>query len=139
MSINKLKSILIVDDEDIACFTSTMIIQRMEFTGNIQSAYNGMEALEILKITRSLTNVQDPEPQLILLDINMPGMDGFDFLEALDKTNKLNLKNLYIAMLTSSTNRDDKMKALKFNVSGFLIKPLTAEKLDLLINSMKLS
>jgi CheY-like chemotaxis protein len=74
---------------------------------------------------------------VILLDINMPVMDGFDFLEEYIRSHKCQDKTI-IYMLTSSSQEVDKVKVKSFNiVKDYFEKPLTKENLDIIIADLK--
>jgi CheY-like chemotaxis protein len=82
---------------------------------------NGEVALEALKNTDFL-------PDLILLDINMPVMDGWEFLHHLNKDERF--LNIPIYILTSSIDPDDEIKAKQYpNIKGYVIKPLSQKRL----------
>ena len=124
----KLKSILLVDDDEAANFLHTMIIKQLDCTENIITKENGVEALEYL--TSTIDGIY-PQPDLILLDINMPIMDGWEFLEEYEKLKDDQLAKSVIVMLTTSLNPDDRKKAEVIpDISGFISKPLSRIKLE---------
>ncbi len=118
---DKINSVLLVDDDKINNYINEKLIKKIDFAKNIKVSTNGQEAVDYLK------NIQAEEsPQLILLDINMPVMDGFEFIEAYKKFKKT---NAIIIMLTTSTNSKDIDRVNNLNeVSGYLNKPLTEQK-----------
>lgn len=128
----KFKRILLVDDDDTSNLLTTMIINDMDITEEVDVALNGEEALKYIvnKCEQARDGDQANCPGLILLDINMPIMDGFEFLEAY--TNKFEgNSNIPIVMLSSSANRKDFDKAKAFNIAGYIVKPLNEEKLQM--------
>lgn len=119
---NRLNTILIVDDDNITNYVNTHIIKRLNCAEKILAFQKGKEALEYIK-----NHTQEIE--LIFLDINMPGMDGWEFLE---EYKNLNLeKSIIIFMLTSSMNPSDKEKASGIEiVKGYITKPLQIDNLQ---------
>ena len=78
-------------------------------------------------------------PDVILLDINMPVMDGFEFLEEFEKNTDCN-KHTKVFMLTSSTQDEDRINSLKYScVNGYFDKPLTIEHINEIISSFDVS
>lgn len=126
----KFKRILLVDDDDTSNMLNTMIISNMDITEDVDVASNGEEALSHLVKHCQQAVVSDKKcPELILLDINMPVMDGFEFLEAYKE--KLDIHNkVPVVMLSSSSNKKDFEKALSYNVKGYIVKPLSEDKLQ---------
>lgn len=133
MNSKNLKSILIVDDEEIEFFIAKRILESTKCFNSIYNAVNGKEAIQLF------TNFEDsckayPDqfpPSLILLDINMPAMNGFEFLEAYQKllTNEKFFPIPTIIMFTSSDEEKDKVEAMRFPfVKDYLVKPLNLEK-----------
>ncbi|GAB4412689.1 MAG: hypothetical protein OHK0039_18890 [Bacteroidia bacterium] len=91
---------------------------------------NGEDALQYLRAQLSQrTEPGAHKPNLILLDINMPVMDGFEFLEAWQKIDFSGKDQVRIVMLTSSSNPRDLEAARNYGVDGFINKPLTREKI----------
>ena len=119
--------VLIIDDNDASNFFTRMILEESGYIRNIQIAESGKEALEYLKATKKHNDVL---PDLILLDINMPGMDGWEFIEEYKKLDKELQSKIIVVMLATSDNPDHEMLAKTYDViSGFKTKPLTRDML----------
>jgi CheY-like chemotaxis protein len=119
----KLHSILLVEDDEATNFISQMVIKKMDCAEDVHVAWNGADALEYLKQCKHTGN---PRPELILLDINMPGLNGWDFLEEYHQLNEEEKGKVVVVMLTTSMNPDDHKRAREHpDVSGFRNKPLT--------------
>jgi CheY-like chemotaxis protein len=132
----KLNSILLIDDDNATNFISKMLIKKSGVADHVVTVQNGKQALEYLTNTGEYKNEGGvcPSPMLILLDINMPVMDGWEFVEAFQKLK--NDQKTEIVMLTSSVNLDDREKAKKFPaISGFQNKILKMEDLIFIMNS----
>lgn len=115
-------SILTVDDDENDLFICTYTIRRFDPQIKVLKAMNGLEALGVLKGTT---------PDAIILDINMPVMNGFEFLE--HYTKEFETHAPVVAMLTSSHHAADREKALKYNfVKSYFEKPLTPENLRMM-------
>ncbi|WPP50303.1 response regulator [Catalinimonas niigatensis] len=118
----KLSSILLVDDDETTNFVNQMLLEDMAVAQQVLVANNGKEALDLIRLQSDDVYL----PELILLDINMPVMDGFEFLEAYEA---LALKHsVAIFVLTTSTNPGDIARLKETSINGFLNKPLTEEK-----------
>lgn len=125
---SKFKDVFVVDDDKVYHF----IIKKLLTKNNIDitpSFYlNGLEAIEEIKgKIKSGTSL----PDLILLDINMPIMDGWQFLDELKKTNDIVDKNTTIYLVSSSDSSSDINKAKEYQdqIKDFFFKPMTAEDL----------
>lgn len=123
----KLQSVLLVDDDLASNYLTRAIIQDMDITEKIHTTSNGEEALLFMRQHCLDTNKYCPE--LILLDVNMPVMDGFEFLEEFQKLSDLNHNKTTIVMLTTSSNQRDTEKARKYKVACYLEKPLTEDSI----------
>ncbi|MDQ3395357.1 MAG: response regulator [Bacteroidota bacterium] len=127
----KLKKVFLVDDDETSNFLNSLLIRSMKITDKVEIAKNGKEALT--KFVAFKTHNGNEFPELVLLDINMPVMDGFEFLEEFEKLYSVNHEEIKIVMLTSSNSPKDIDKAKRFNIAGYINKPLTEEKLQKLI------
>lgn len=134
--IKGLKCILLIDDEEINNFLNISIIKRLGIDTHVEVAINGKLGLDYLTSSGDYANNEFyPQPGLILLDINMPLMNGWEFLEEYEKLNENQKGKHVIAMLSSSINPDDVNKAnSKDDLIGFINKPLTVEKLKDIIS-----
>lgn len=128
----KLSCVLLVDDDFATNFINKKIIQKANITEHIQVALNGKEALDYLcKQGKFESGANEfPQPQLILLDINMPLMDGWDFIKAYKSLNLENKEDIVVVMLSSSFNPADKSKAESIvEISAFRQKPMSKDAL----------
>lgn len=122
----QINAILVVDDDDNICFLTRVLLKDAGFNKRVITAPNGLEALRTLQ---AMASGSEKLPELILLDIKMPVMDGFEFLEQLAKAAELDLGQTRIFISTSSILTRDKQRAGLYPVAGFLTKPLTEETL----------
>lgn len=124
----KFKSILLVDDDDISNFINQRVISSANVTDHIHVTKNGLEALKYLR--EKCQSNEGLCPEVILLDVKMPVMDGFEFLEEFEMTEKNLIGKIKIVLLTSSNNPSDIEQAKKYTISGYINKPLTADKIN---------
>lgn len=118
-------NLLVIDDDDINIFIIKKIVEKTGYAVNMVSKNNGQVAIDYL---HSITNEQSIFPDLILIDINMPILNGWEFLEAYDKLAITNNPDMY--MLSSSVYENDIEKAKTFkSIKGFISKPLTIDRL----------
>ncbi len=127
--------VLLVDDNDVTQFISQKTMEFSEATLNVVCCKNGIEALEFIA-----ENISHKEklPDLILLDLTMPLMDGWDFLEQYALLKRKIKKHIAVCILTSSINLDD-MTRLKNDPSilDYIVKPMTIEKFTEIIAATK--
>lgn len=133
IDINVISNILLVDDDPTSLFLQQHLLTDVcNFKGQIHECHNGKMALDYLENKGEFASngTSFPKPELILLDINMPVMNGFEFLDAYKILPKELRGGIVISMLTSSLNKLDKDKAEKYHdVSDFITKPITKEHL----------
>jgi CheY-like chemotaxis protein len=127
----KYKIVMLVDDSEIDNFINQKMIEGCNFAEKIYVHTSGRSGLEFLRNIRSNLKVL-PEmlPDLILLDINMPIMDGFQFAAEFDKLGPEVTDHCKIMILTSSMNPEDMQNSKKSpSVIRFVSKPLSKETL----------
>lgn len=124
----KKPSILLVDDDEVYLFVTKKILNNLSDDLIINSFTDGEQAIEYIDLCIK-ENVDLPE--VILLDINMPFMDGWGFLAEFKKIKpKLTEKNVNIFMVTSSNDPNDMKKAQDFEeITGYIVKPVFENKL----------
>lgn len=131
----KLNSILLVEDDEAINFISQMVIKKLDCANHVQVAWNGADALDYIK--QCGEQACEP-PELILLDINMPGLNGWEFLEEYCKLKQK--EQVVVVMLTTSLNPDDKKRADSNPViAAFKNKPLTPAVMEEILSRYFLS
>ncbi len=128
---DQLDTLCIVDDDDIFQFLTQKVIRETNLVHHIKMFSNGLEAIDFLKSVRS---APEQLPEIILLDLNMPIMDGWGFLEEYILLKPHLPKQITIYIISSSISPVDIEKAKAMSeVSAFFIKPVTKDKfLDML-------
>lgn len=124
----KLNSILLIDDNTDDNFFHVREIRKFSSDITVISKNSGQSALEYLASTQA-TGVDFPD--LVFLDINMPGINGWEFLQEYNRLYSTASGAVIIIMLTTSSNPDDREKAKNWEiVSDYKTKPLTKELLQ---------
>lgn len=117
---NSKNIILLVDDDELDVISVERSLKKLDQDYELFTAYNGIEALEILK--SQLEKGKGDLPDVILLDLNMPKMNGIEFLKVLRGDDRL--KHLKVFVMTTSGEEADRKATEQLGVSGYLIKPL---------------
>ncbi len=120
-------NLLLIEDDAIETMKFQRALGKLDFKHTLTEATNGEEALEILNSAQEL-------PDIILLDLNMPRMNGIEFLGILKNHDKI--KYLPTIILTTSENRDDLLECYNIGVSGYVIKPLKYEDYEAKIKTV---
>lgn len=120
-------NILFIEDDAIEQMKFHRVLENLNVNHHIIEAQNGEEALSILTSQKEL-------PDIILLDINMPRMDGIEFLSLLKADEKL--KFLPTIILTTSNNRREVLKCYEIGIAGYIVKPLKYEDYVIKIRSL---
>jgi CheY-like chemotaxis protein len=114
----KAKNILLVEDDYLDIESVKRALKKLKIEHNLIIAHNGVDALGIL--TSEDTKVT---PDVILLDLNMPKMNGMEVLTIIK--NYYSLKNIKTFIITTSGEEYERMAAQNLGVTGYIIKPLS--------------
>ncbi|HLG34547.1 MAG TPA: response regulator [Bacteroidia bacterium] len=120
----KLVNILLVEDDDIDIMNVQRAFSKNNIANPLAVAHNGQEALDMLRGVNGKSKIV-PTPKIILLDINMPKMNGIEFLHELRADPEL--KTLSVFVMTTSNDEKDKIGAFNYYVAGYIIKPVNFE------------
>jgi len=121
-------NILVVEDDEIDVESLKRLFAKKEIKNPVYYAANGMEALAIMRGENDQAKV--PKPFIVLLDINMPKMNGIEMLRELRSDE--NLKDTVVFVLTTSPRDEDKTITYKLNVAGYFLKKDIKELVTLL-------
>jgi len=108
--------VLLVEDDDVDTMTVKRAFTELNITNPLICTVNGEEALEYLR------DPNNTRPCVILLDLNMPKMNGIEFMKIVKEDD--DLKSLTIVVLTTSQDEHDKIESFNFSVAGYMIKPV---------------
>jgi CheY-like chemotaxis protein len=117
----KLLHILLVDDDEVDVMNVQRSFKKNNISNPLYIAANGLEALDLLR-GQGVTAIPGPR-RLILLDLNMPKMNGLEFLRAIREDPAL--RSLTVVVLTTSDDERDRIEAYNLNVAGYILKPVT--------------
>lgn len=110
------RPILLVEDDRIDAMTVSRALKEIKVVNQLDIVGNGEEALEFLR------DEKNEKPCVILLDLNMPRMNGIEFLKVAKQDEKL--KMIPVVVLTTSREEQDKVESFKLSVAGYIIKPV---------------
>ena len=126
----KLKHLLLVDDDPTTNFFNQHLIGKMNLFNEIHVAENGQVALEKIEELQR----RGESPDMILLDINMPIMNGFEFLDHYQELSDQVKSSVVVCMITTSLAQEDLEKSKEYSVlSDYIDKPLYEAKMRELI------
>lgn len=111
-------NILLVEDDELDIMNVKRAFEKNHITSPLFVAGNGIEALQMLR-----SGSIPIERRLVLLDLNMPRMNGIEFLRAVRADPEL--RNLVVVVLTMSDSDRDRIDAYDLNIAGYLAKPVT--------------
>ncbi|MCR5862406.1 response regulator [Flavobacterium sp. J372] len=127
----QLNCIMLIDDNKIDNFFHERVIRKNNAAKEVIAMESGQAAIDHIKAGNKLL-----QPELIFLDINMPGMDGWEFIEHYKLLDNSLQNAMIVVMLTTSDNPDDIVRARTHGLlSDFKTKPLTKEMLEDVINT----
>lgn len=119
--------ILLVDDDQVDIMTVQRAFKRNNILDPLFVVGNGREALDFLKHQGPYSDPEKfPRPGIILLDLNMPVMNGIEFLKVIKLDESL--KKIPVIVLTTSKEENDRVESFNLSVAGYIIKPVEFEK-----------
>ncbi|MEL6322491.1 MAG: response regulator [Cyanobacteria bacterium J06626_14] len=116
-------NILLVEDDEVDVMTVQRAFKKSKISNPLDVAKDGLEALEMLRSSQGSTSVHR---RLILLDLNMPKMNGIEFLKELRQD--ASLRHTPVIVLTTSDQERDRVEAYNLHVAGYILKPVTFAK-----------
>lgn len=126
--------LLLVEDDEVDIQDIIRVFKQNKIINPLHVARNGVEALNMLRGTNGEAKLV-PTPKIILLDLNLPKMDGIEFLKAL-RADPI-LKSILVCVLTSSNEDRDKQDAYNLNVAGYILKPVQLSDFIEVISTLK--
>ncbi|MFT7101280.1 MAG: CheY-like chemotaxis protein [Bacteroidia bacterium] len=115
------KKVAIIDDDEIFQFTTKIKFEKLGLVEDVMIFNDGEEAMQFIQ-----SGNKEDMPEILLLDINMPIVDGWDFLELFEKVPKEKKQMMEILMLSSSINPDDVKRAeANAYVADYITKPIS--------------
>lgn len=128
-----LKKIMLVDDDEIFVFLISKTIEHLKLVEQIEVFENGLDALEYFEKHKFNNEIL---PEIVLLDLSMPIINGWQFLDQYSKISTHLTKKIDIYICSSSISPDDiaRAKTIK-EITDFIIKPISKEKLIDIVNN----
>lgn len=123
------RTILLVEDDKVDVMTVKRAVKKVGIHNPMAVAQNGEEAIRYLKDEANST------PGLILLDINMPRMNGIEFLREREKD--IEMKKIPVIMLTSSREDQDRLESFQHSIAGYMIKPVDFQQFVGMMETIK--
>ncbi len=123
--------VLLVEDDPIAVMLCTKVIEKSDFAAEVNTAYNGQKAIEYYQQLFQCRNHAVNYPGLILLDLNMPVLDGWEFLDEFMQKFYPSCPDTKVVILSSSIVPEDREKAASYSiVVDFLSKPISTHDIE---------
>jgi CheY-like chemotaxis protein len=120
---NTMLNILLVEDDEVDVMTVQRAFKKGNITNPLYIAGNGIEALAMLRGTGGQPSLIPSARRIILLDLNMPKMNGLEFLQELRADEAI--RQIPVVVLTTSNEEKDRIHAYDLNVAGYILKPVT--------------
>ena len=119
-------NILLVEDDEVDVMTVQRAFRTGQITNPLYIAGNGIEALAMLRGEPGQQPVIPTERRIILLDLNMPRMNGLEFLQEL--RSDATVKHIPVVVFTTSNEERDRIETYCLNIAGYILKPATFER-----------
>ncbi len=111
------RNILLVEDDELDVISVQRTLKKLDVDYTLHTAFNGKEALALLN-----DRMHPVIPDVILLDLNLPKMNGLEFLKALRSEERF--REVKVFVMTTSSETNDRNLAEQLHISGYIIKPL---------------
>jgi CheY-like chemotaxis protein len=128
-----MKNVLLVDDDKIFNYLNAKVIEQIGVAGEIHTALNGRDAITLIN---EYFQGSRATPDIILLDLNMPIMDGFGFIDAFRRLTIPGIENVKIIIVTSSDDPRDVAKAKALGIRNYLTKPVSEQDLRVALSNV---
>jgi CheY-like chemotaxis protein len=116
MSMRNKRPILLVEDDQVDAMTVKRALKEIKVTNPVKVTGNGEEALDFLK------DEENDQPNIILLDLNMPKMNGIEFLKVVKSDE--DMRKIPVVVLTTSREDQDRVESFSLSVAGYMVKPV---------------
>jgi len=128
-------TILLVEDNEGDARLAKEALKDGKINNELHHVKDGVEAMQYLKREGAFNADNAPRPDIILLDLNMPRMDGRETLEAINQIP--NLASIPIIILTTSQNEEDIVRSYDLNANCFITKPVDFDQFIYMVHSIK--
>ncbi|MBC6697629.1 response regulator [Hymenobacter puniceus] len=131
---NKLRSVVLIDDNETTIFLNNRLLNRLEVADNILTFARAEQAFQALWGQETTGAPAHDTPDLVFVDLKMPGMDGFEFLQRFNELPESVRQRTVLTVLTTSMHAADTARVAQYPNIEYLSKPLTEEKMEKLLN-----
>lgn len=133
----KLKAILLIDDDSIFTWLTKSLLEDMGVAARVEFFCDAGSALDYLsRLATTKERIEEHCPDIIFLDIHMPGINGFAFLERLKELQCYEFIIKRVVVLSTSMFMEDMLRANGYGVYAYLVKPLTETKVNNIVRGM---
>ncbi len=132
----KFRRVVLIDDNRASNFLHQCLLEELLLTDEIVVLQNGLQALDFFTSQCETNAERESGQDLILLDVNMPVMNGWELLAKLASTDRDYLRQNAVVMLTSYAHEQDAARAKSLIVKGYLEKPLDEQKMSELLQTI---
>lgn len=130
---NKLRNVVLIDDNETTIFLNNRLLTRLEVADNILTFARAEQAFQSLWGHEPDGAPEHGAPDLVFVDLKMPGMDGFEFLKLYNELPETERQKTVLTVLTTSMHAADTARVAQYPEVEYLSKPLTEEKMEKLL------
>jgi CheY-like chemotaxis protein len=129
----KLRNVVLVDDNETTSFLNNRLLSRLNIADQVHTFSKADQAFQFLWGEDPANNPTKEVPELVFVDLKMPGMDGFEFLKLYNELPASSREKTVMAVLTTSMHAADTARVAQYEGVEYLAKPLTEEKMQKLL------